>query len=301
VAGTGKSLLVDLASAIATGREAGVIAQGKDETETEKRLGAILRYGDPVLALDNCEQPIGGDFLCQLLTQDVVRVRILGLSEAPELPTTTMVFATGNNLAVSGDMSRRTLMCFLDPQVERPELRIFDSNPVQTVRRDRGRYVHASLTIGRAYRQAADAPRPTPLGSFEDWSNTIRGAVLWLGMADPVETMERVRGSDPQLDELVAVLTHWDSAIGSDRTTVSGLIKVANQKGDYTDFGSTRDLRHEELHEALLAVAGAGGVINGRRLGKWLSAKKGRIVGGRFIEQLGLYDGVMQWRLSRKK
>jgi hypothetical protein len=70
----------------ATGREAGVIAQGKKDEETEKRLGAILRYGDPVIAIDNCEQPISGDFLCQLLTQTVVRVRILGLSEAPELP-----------------------------------------------------------------------------------------------------------------------------------------------------------------------------------------------------------------------
>jgi hypothetical protein len=45
-AGSGKSMLVDLASVIATGREAGVISQGKTEEELEKRLGALLLAGD---------------------------------------------------------------------------------------------------------------------------------------------------------------------------------------------------------------------------------------------------------------
>ncbi|HWX49965.1 MAG TPA: hypothetical protein VNZ61_18110, partial [Roseomonas sp.] len=45
-AGSGKSMLVDLASVITTGREAGVIAQGKTEEELEKRLGALLLAGD---------------------------------------------------------------------------------------------------------------------------------------------------------------------------------------------------------------------------------------------------------------
>jgi hypothetical protein len=242
VAGSGKSHLVDTVSKIATGREASVIAQGKDEPETEKRLGAILRYGDPLIALDNCEQPIGGDFLCQLLTQFVVRVRILGLSEAPELPTNTMVFATGNNLRVIGDLSRRALICSLDPEVERPELRIFRSNPVEKVRADRGRYVHAALTIVRAHRQSG-APRPTPLGSFEGWSDTIRGALIWLGMADSVDTMEKVRTSDPRLDEIVAVLAHWETVHGlQTQVSANRLIHFANKQ-------DPKELGHEYVHE----------------------------------------------------
>jgi putative DNA primase/helicase len=209
-----------------------------------------------------------------------------------------MVFATGNNLAVSGDMSRRTLMCFLDPQVERPELRTFDRNPIEAVHADRGRYVHAALTIVRAYRQVFDAPRPEPLGSFEQWSDSIRGALIWLGMADPVETMERVRASDPRLDELTTVLTHWDSAIGSDRVSVNDLIKVADKK-DTFDFNAS-GYKHEHFRDALLAIAGIGGAINAKRLGKWLAANKGRIVEGRLIEQLTLSAGVMQWRLKKQ-
>uniref|UniRef100_UPI004047461A PriCT-2 domain-containing protein n=1 Tax=Yoonia sp. TaxID=2212373 RepID=UPI004047461A len=49
-AGTGKSMLVDLASLIATARPAPVIAQGKSEEEMEKRLGAALIAGDVLIA-----------------------------------------------------------------------------------------------------------------------------------------------------------------------------------------------------------------------------------------------------------
>ena len=38
--------------------------------------------------------------------------------------------ATGNNLVLVGDMTRRALLCRLDPERERPELRRFDSDPV---------------------------------------------------------------------------------------------------------------------------------------------------------------------------
>jgi putative DNA primase/helicase len=51
--GTGKSFLVDLAAVIATGRRCPVIAAGKTEEETEKRLGALLRDAVPVVSIDN--------------------------------------------------------------------------------------------------------------------------------------------------------------------------------------------------------------------------------------------------------
>ena len=54
VPGSGKSMLVDLASIIATGEIAAVISQGKTDEEFEKRLGACLLAGDPIIAIDNC-------------------------------------------------------------------------------------------------------------------------------------------------------------------------------------------------------------------------------------------------------
>lgn len=47
-----------------------------------------------------------------------------------------------------------------------------------------------------------------------------------------------------------------------------------------------------------LAVAGQGGAINTRRLGRWLMAHAKRIVDGCWIEQDGLLEGLMTWRLA---
>ncbi len=150
IAGSGKSMLVDIASMIATGRETPVLAQGSTAEELEKRLGAALLAGDATISIDNCEHPLGSDLLCQVLTQPSVNIRLLGQSKNVEVLTNATLFATGNNLRLVGDMTRRALISFLDPQVERPELREFAVDPIEQIRRDRGRYVIAALTILRA-------------------------------------------------------------------------------------------------------------------------------------------------------
>lgn len=189
-AGTGKSMLADLASQIATARPAPVIAQGKSEEEMEKRLGAALIAGDVLIAIDNCEEPLGGELLCQTLTQTSLKVRILGKSVNAEVPSNAAVFATGNNLTLEGDMTRRAIRATLDAGVERPELRAFDRDPLAMVTAQRGDYVTAGLTVLRAYHIAGRPQQRAPLGSFTDWSRWVRDALIWLGEADPCDTME---------------------------------------------------------------------------------------------------------------
>ena len=47
-----------------------------------------------------------------------------------------------------------------------------------------------------------------------DWSNTVRGALIWLGRADPVASMETVRSEDPNRRAHVALLHAWLETIG---------------------------------------------------------------------------------------
>ena len=56
VAGAGKSMLVDIASILATGHEAGVAALNGNLEEAHKHLSALLMRGDQIIALDNCER-----------------------------------------------------------------------------------------------------------------------------------------------------------------------------------------------------------------------------------------------------
>ena len=132
-AGTGKSYLVDLASVLATGRPCPVTAAGEKGDETEKRLVGLLLDGFPVVSLDNVNGELGGDLLCQAVERPLIRIRQLGSSPISEIESAGTFFATGNALRVRGDMTRRTLICDLDAQMERPELRTFDFDPVEQV------------------------------------------------------------------------------------------------------------------------------------------------------------------------
>ncbi|SLN77933.1 PriCT-2 domain-containing protein [Roseisalinus antarcticus] len=295
-AGTGKSMLVDLASLIATARPAPVIAQGKSEEEMEKRLGAALIAGDVLIAIDNCEEPLGGELLCQTLTQTSLKVRILGKSVNAEVPSNAAVFATGNNLTLEGDMTRRAIRATLDAGVERPELRAFDRDPLAMVTAQRGDYVAAGIAILRAYHIAGRPGMRPPLGSFTDWSRWIRDALIWLGEADPCNTMEELRGADPKLEALTSVLAGWREVIGMDRVSVRDVIECATDQRPQL-YGRT-EFVHPEFREALLRVAGEGGVINGRRLGRWIGAHQNRFVSGLRLIFAGVSAGHARWQLQ---
>ena len=185
-------------------------------------------------------------------------------------------------------MTRRTLVAHLDPRVERPELRTFTFEPVAQAKAERVRYVTAALTILLAFKAAGSPRQSSPLGSFEEWSLLVRDALIWLGCADPVETMERARVSDPKLDELSAVLTQWQAVIGTDRITVRRVIEKASRQSGGAGYDyNPKEFDNPDFREALLAVAGQGGAINGKRLGKWLGAHAKRIAGGCWIEPAG--------------
>ena len=278
-------MLVDIASIVATGHEAPVLGPGQDEGELEKRLGAVLLAGDSIVTLDNCERLLGGELLCKMLSQTRVKPRILGQSQTPELTAGAFVAATGNNLILVGDLTRRALLCRLDPKCERPEIRVFGRNPLAFAKADRPRYVAAVLTILRAFHVAGRPSSANRLGSFEDWSDLIRGALLWLGYADPVESMEAIRKADPRRADLANVAAQWRDVIGvAERVTVAEVVKIARTRA--------------ELREALFAVAGDRGAVNNRRLGKWLAEVSGRIEDGFRFEQCGERKSVSLWRLE---
>lgn len=278
---TGKSYLVDLFSVVATGRPCPVMAMGQNEEETEKRLGALLLAATPVISIDNVNGDLGGDALCQMSERPLVRVRILGKSETPEIECRSTIFATGNNITVVGDMVRRSVLCTLDAGVERPELRQFDFDPIERVQADRAAYVAAAITIVRAYR-AAEAPAVcAPLGSYGAWSNTVRSALVWLGEADPVASMEAVREEDPELGTIRELFSRWREHLFEDAPyTSSAIVNLASERD------SAGNLILPDFHELLLRIAAQGPQVSTKRLGRWLTKRKGRIVEGRRLDVL---------------
>ena len=280
-AGTGKSYLIDLIGAIATGRICPAVTMSDRPEEAEKRLGGMLLAGCALISIDNVNGELGGDLLCQAIERPLVQVRRLGASDMIEIDNRCCILANGNNLRISGDATRRTLLASLDANMERPELRTFDFDPVEQVLADRGRYVTACLTIVRAYLLAGSPNRLDPLASFGDWSNRVRSALVWLGCADPCASIEAARHDDPELGDLRDLLGAWEADLSvGERYTTRSIIDAAEGKILDPEFGhATADYRFPELRDVLLRVAGSRGGIDPKRFGEWLVRYNGRIVG----------------------
>ena len=211
--------------------------------------------------------------------------------------------ATGNNLRLVGDLTRRALIARLDPKTDRPELRQFEYHPLTEAREHRGEHVAAALTILRAYCVAGMPERPARLQNFEDWSDLVRGALIWIGVGDPAATQDRLRENDPKLAKLIRMATVWSRAFGEDRTTVAEAVVKAEEKarvGTYED--SKFELTNPDLNEAFMTVARRGTAINPQALGNYLSSEAERVVvlesGAKVrFERDGMKDGSVRWTL----
>jgi hypothetical protein len=78
--------------------------------------------------------------------------------------------------------------------------------------------------------------------------------------------------------------------------TVAEVIKLATES-NIADYGEGPAFARSDFREALIAVAGQGGAINGRRLGKWLAANQNRIVDGVSFQNVDSKQGVAVWVL----
>jgi putative DNA primase/helicase len=299
-AGTGKSKLVDIASVIATGFKAAPLSHGANEEETEKRLASKLMAGEPFIAIDNCTQPLCGDLICSLLTQERVSPRILGMSKTPSISTGAFVAANGNNLIIRGDLVRRTMLCRIDAKVEQPETRVFTSgDPVESAMAKRAELVVDALTILRAY-EVAGRPKQSghasPLGSFECWSDLVRDALIWLGEADPVESMNQLRKRDPILEAVRAVMGQWRETFGNQSVTAAEVIRTATKMRQNIYEGL--ELEHPDFRDALMAVAGRGNTLSGIALGRWLGVHRDKIVDDHQFVEMGTRSGAVVWALQ---
>jgi putative DNA primase/helicase len=301
----GKTKLIKTASIIVCGYEAAGFSPGLDEQEFEKRLGAELLGGTPVIVIDNCEQSIAGMLLAQALSETSVKVRVLGLSENRMIPNTATYTVTGVNLVLLGDTSHRAVRCDLDPRKERPESRTFTTqDPVIRAYHERPQLLVDALTVLRAYYLVRDKPLTPPLGSFEPWSRTVRDSMVWLGEPDPYLTEKNVHADDPVEGRLSAVIQQWRLHLGADKEySVREVIESAAWRKDPRDhqlaFGADSERSEApEFREALLVVAGKDGAINSYKLGRWLSQSQSRLVDGWGIVKTHAVDGVQKWKLT---
>jgi hypothetical protein len=192
--GAGKGYLYKIISTIAFGSVVAPSPLPANETEMRKVLLAKLLRGEPAIAFDNIDEPVESAALCVLLTSETYSDRQLGHNRTPELPTNVLVTGTGNNTAVLGDLVRRSV----GARLRKMERKYKNKRLLQDVAGNRPALLVDALTVLRAFFAAG---RPgvdelAPMIGFDDWTASARGALVWLGEADPLETQARIAGTN---------------------------------------------------------------------------------------------------------
>jgi putative DNA primase/helicase len=282
--GAGKSYLLDVIAGVAIGDAMPVIAAGGDLTELAKRLDAQVIAGFTLLSIDNVSIPLGGDELCQVIERSAYAPRILGKSVMKERRNNWSLFATGNNLRINDDVTRRSLRSGLDPKMERPELRQFKNNPLEKVLQNRGLYLWAALTVVLAYRAAGMPGRLPSIGDpFSEWSDNVRSALVWLGYDDPVLTMEAIRDNDPSRQARMAMFQAIANAYGVGCPRLASQMVTDAKTGTIKQPGKhLLDQRPNKEADNLRAAITqyTNNRLDAQYLGNKLNVDKGKIAGG---------------------
>ncbi|MBM3978693.1 MAG: hypothetical protein FJ304_00120 [Planctomycetes bacterium] len=191
VRAAGKGLLADVLALTVTGRRFPVMSYTSDRDELRKRITTLAVEGDRMVLLDNLAGAVGNDVFDAALTADRWKDRLLGGNRVYDGPLHVTWFATGNNVQLHGDTSRRVCHCRMESPDERPEMKTGFKYPDLRahVRANRGALLSAALTILRGWVVAGKPTHGlTPWGSFEGWSAVVREVLVFAGLPDPGET-----------------------------------------------------------------------------------------------------------------
>lgn len=284
--GSGKSYLCELITAFATPQRGTPTTFPGDDEECRKLLLAELLRAPAVIEFDNLTADlVAHKSLCTALTSEHMSGRILGVSKTATVSTRALFLSSGNNVGPVQDMTRRCITIHLSPECEVPAARSFKRpDLVRDVLRERGRYVSAALTIVRAW-IVAGRPKSAcrSLAGYGDWSELCGQPLLWLGCADPTDSVFEAMTEDPDRETLARLLAAWQAVFGNTPAMVRDAVRRTDE---------------QELREVLHDIAGERGEINRRKLGWWIKRHAGRIVADlRFIRGAG-NRSAETWRVE---
>ncbi|MFN7400416.1 MAG: hypothetical protein ACK5SX_15465, partial [Sandaracinobacter sp.] len=189
-----------------------------------------------------------------------------------------LVIVNGNNVQASLELERRVLRVRLDPQVPNPDERKHTFDMLDEVRRNRPQLVRDILTIVQAYEQAGRPGLPVPLGNFTEW-NVLRGAVMWLGLPDPVKDRQSHFAASPEVMERVALF---------------GLLYRVFSLEPFL----TRDIEGRDEVRRALQLMLERNEWSSKSAGRLLKRHVDNLTHGLTLRSRMLSQGIQQWRLE---
>lgn len=300
--GTGASLLVDMLSMAILGKSAGAVgapASG-DDAEMRKLITAALRHTRQVVFFDNVATELKHASLARALTISFWEDRLLGHSLVVRLAQRSAWIATGNNIAVSSEIARRSYKCRLDAKQERPwegrQFAIPDLN--RWTIENRGKLLWAYLTMARNYfSKGKPIPEVKPIGMFESWTEVIGGVLEAAGfndfLANRAELYETTTDSG---GDWYAFLSAWSGVYGQTPKTTKAFVADLYDTAD----DSFKDLRSTLPDDFGSIDPNRPDTKLSRRLGNAFKAREGRRFGveGLHLVRAGSTHGALRWKVT---
>ncbi len=309
-AGSGKTLLATLARIIHGGVFRAEMPE--DDAELRKQITTILNMTTgPVVHIDNVTGVVRSSTLAGLLTSAAWDDRKLGANELARCVNDRVWTFTGNNMALGGDLARRTIWVNIDPGMPAPHLRAgFRIMDIEShVQRQRGRYLAALLTLVRAW--VADG-RPGDRASSDGYAAWLQAVNGILGVAAIPGTCDAAEARPDDAGEDDADWGHFLAALErvfGERTwgarEVLAKVDVAPTSSPFPGIvASTQPLDlsdlPRELSEKLARLPhGTGPAMLARSLGKWLANRRGRWANDLTVREAGSDRTGKLWRIER--
>lgn len=184
--GTGGSLLVKSALMVSTGNH-------KVETETEKgnnsddewrkNITSALSAGKKDIWFDNIRFKLDSGSLANLATADVWSDRRLGSTTIVTFKNWARIVLSGNNVRMSDELLRRSLMIRVDYKKGDPTLRNEDDFKIKNIEEhvmlNRGRYyAYLMVLVNNWIAKGKPLYQGKGIASFENWSRITGGILL---------------------------------------------------------------------------------------------------------------------------
>jgi hypothetical protein len=284
--GTGKGLLAEVMNLIPLGYVVPTMSQPKDTDELEKRITSVLLEARPIVFLDNVTR-LGSEPLHAVLTSETWQGRPLGKSETATVPNRAVWLASGNNVELTDEMTRRIAPIRLDAGVERPEERtgFKHSNLPQYVRENRSQLVSACLSLVQAWVDEGMPKDTGTLGRYEMWAGIMGGILEVAGVPGFLGGRERLHGeADKETTEWAALCDAWWSTFEKRPIAARELFDILKDRHLLLDVWGGRTQQ---------------GAL--QRIGHALGSRRDRVFGGYKIVSAGR-DGVTRsaaYRLVR--
>jgi hypothetical protein len=278
--GEGASLLMTVLMYPALGNSVARVPPPADESEWRRTLTSVLRSDPRTLLIDNARKLDSGA-LAGAITSSVISDRIVGTSITASIPINCVWMATGIDLEMSEEITRRSVLIVLDSGTPHPSLREGFKIPQlqKWVRANRRILVVALLIIIQSWIDAGCPPSRRKLGGFESYAAIIGGILENAG-----------------IDGFLSAPSEYSYAsLGLPASTVEFCREVYSQRGAGGGPFAAKEYLEQARRMGLISPDG-----DAAALGRMFKRMTGRSFNGFSIEPRGRRENSSLWQIAHE-